>query len=89
MAQGHLLYENYVQLKQVFYQRYLSEQATLNSLLNRDLSIAVSLVDELPMPDTDFDINSSYLEMHPELLKYDKLYARTRRYKKTASALVW
>jgi outer membrane protein TolC len=64
-----------LELKEVLHQRYLSEQAALNSLLNRDLSTTIALIDELPMPDTDFDISATDLQMHPELLKYDKLYA--------------
>jgi outer membrane protein TolC len=64
-----------IELKEVLHQRYLSEQAALNSLLNRDLSMTITLIDDLPMPDTDFDISATDLEMHPELLKYDKLYA--------------
>jgi len=62
-------------LKEVLHQKYLSQQATLNSLLNRDLSVAIVLIDDLPMPETDFDVIAADLQMHPELLKYDKLYA--------------
>ena len=64
-----------IELKEVLSHRYLTEQAALNSLLNRDLTIAVVLVDDLPMPENDFNFAESDLEMHPELLKYDKLYA--------------
>ena len=64
-----------IELKEVLHQQYLSQQATLNSLLNRDLSIAIVLIDELPMPENDFDFTETDLTMHPELIKYDKLYA--------------
>ena len=64
-----------IELKEVLSHRYLNEQTALNSLLNRDLTIAVVLVDDLPMPENDFNFAESDLEMHPELLKYDKLYA--------------
>ncbi len=64
-----------IELKEVLSHRYLTEQAALNSLLNRDLTRAVVLVDDLPMPENDFNFAESDLEMHPELLKYDKLYA--------------
>lgn len=64
-----------VELKEVLHQKYLSQQAILNSLLNRDATQVILLVDKLPMPDTDFDTSTTDLEMHPELLKYDKLYA--------------
>ena len=64
-----------IELKEVLHQQYLSQQATLNSLLNRDLSIAIVLIDELPMPENDFDFTETDLTMLPELIKYDKLYA--------------
>lgn len=64
-----------IELKEVLHQQYLSQQAALNSLLNRDLSIAIVLIDELPMPENDLDFSEADLKMHPELLKYDKLYA--------------
>lgn len=64
-----------IELKELLHQQFLSQQSLLNSLLNRDLSTSVILVDELPMPETDLDIIEADLQMHPELLKYDKLYA--------------
>lgn len=64
-----------IELKELLHQQFLSQQSLLNSLLNRDLSTPVILVDELPMPETDMDIIEADLQMHPELLKYDKLYA--------------
>lgn len=64
-----------IALKKVLYQQYLSQQAALNSLLNRDIAMTITLIDDLPIPDNDFDIVESDLQMHPELLKYDKLYA--------------
>jgi len=64
-----------IELKEVLHQQYLSQQAALNSLLNRDLSIVIVLEDELPMPEHDFDFAEADLKMHPELMKYDKLYA--------------
>ena len=64
-----------VQLKQVLHQKYLTQQATLNSLLNRDLSVAITLIEDLPIPATELEIQAADLEMHPELLKYDNLYA--------------
>jgi len=64
-----------IELKEVLHQQYLSQQAALNSLLNRNLSIVIVLEDELPMPEYDFDFAEADLKMHPELMKYDKLYA--------------
>ncbi|MEP3838793.1 MAG: TolC family protein [Algibacter sp.] len=62
------------QLLDVLRQQYLSEQTKLNNLLNRDNDVAVTLVDTLMMPSGAVEITSGNLELHPELLKYDKLY---------------
>ena len=62
------------QLKQVLEQQYLAEQTKLNKLLNRDKSISVNVINELNLPSRDFEINLNNLALHPELLKYDKLY---------------
>lgn len=62
------------QLKDILLQQFLSEQTNFNNLLNRENNVAVSVVDELKMPSENFEINSESLALHPELLKYDKLY---------------
>ena len=43
-------------------------------ILNRDNDVTVNVVDSLLIPSEDFDITSENLALHPELLKYDKLY---------------
>jgi outer membrane protein TolC len=62
------------QLKEVLQQQYLAEQTNLNKLLNRRSDIPITLVDKLEMPSEDFDMITENLALHPELLKYDKLY---------------
>ncbi|MCF7561597.1 TolC family protein [Sabulilitoribacter multivorans] len=62
------------QLREVLQQQFLSEQTNLNNLLNRDNTVSVQLVAELLIPTEDVEINSPQLALHPELLKYDKLY---------------
>jgi outer membrane protein TolC len=62
------------QLKDVLSQQFLAEQTNLNNLLNRENDIAVTVVDSLIMPSEDFEITTKNLALHPELLKYDKLY---------------
>ena len=62
------------QLKQVLEQDYLAEQTALNKLLNREKYIEVSIDSELVLPSKSTLINSENLALHPELLKYDKLY---------------
>ncbi|WP_335973666.1 TolC family protein [Gaetbulibacter jejuensis] len=62
------------QLKDVLSQQFLAEQTNFNKLLNRENDVAVAVVDSLMMPSEDFEINSENLALHPELLKFDKLY---------------
>ncbi|MDB2462706.1 TolC family protein [Algibacter sp.] len=62
------------QLLDVLSQQFLAEQTTLNKLLNRDKDVEVSVVNELIIPSEDFEITSENLALHPELLKFDKLY---------------
>ena len=62
------------QLKEVLQQQFLAEQTTLNKLLNREKEVSIVVVDKLNMPSEDFEITFEYLALHPELLKYDKLF---------------
>ena len=62
------------QLKEVLQQQFLAEQTKFNNLLNRENDVAVNVVDRLMIPSEDFEINTQNLDLHPELLKYDKLY---------------
>jgi outer membrane protein TolC len=62
------------QLRQVLQQHYLAEQTALNKLLNRDGSMVVAVVDALMMRSESDVLAPDSLELHPELLKYDRLY---------------
>ncbi|MFD0963821.1 TolC family protein [Pseudofulvibacter geojedonensis] len=62
------------QLKQVLEQNYLAELTTFNKLLNRDKTTEVIITNKLDIPLESELINSDNLALHPELLKYDKLY---------------
>lgn len=62
------------QLKEVLAQEYLSEQTFLNKLLNRDKDVEISVVDELSIPSEITSVSLADLSLHPELIKYDKLY---------------
>lgn len=62
------------QIKEVLQQQYFAEQTNLNKLLNRGSDVPITLVDKLEMPSEDFDMITENLALHPELLKYDKLY---------------
>ncbi|UAB80916.1 TolC family protein [Marixanthomonas sp. SCSIO 43207] len=62
------------QLKEVLQQQFLAEQTNFNNLLNRNNDVTVNVIDSLMIPSEDFDITFEKLALHPELLKYDKLY---------------
>ena len=62
------------QLKDVLQQQFLAEQTKFNNLLNREDDVSVNVVDGLMIPTEDFEITTENLSLHPELLKYDKLY---------------
>jgi len=62
------------QLKQVLFQQFLAEQTALNNFLNRDNNVVINVINELMIPSEDFEITTENLALHPELLKYDKLY---------------
>ena len=62
------------QLKDVLQQQFLAEQTNFNNLLNRKNDVVVNVVDSLTIPMEDFEINTENLSVHPELVKFDKLY---------------
>ncbi len=62
------------QLKEVLVQQYLAEQTMLNKLLNRYKDVVVNVVNELTIPPETTLIDIEKLSLHPELIKYDKLY---------------
>lgn len=63
------------QEKEILQQRFIGEQAVFNRLLNRDGNIGIQLVDSLPIPEVVDNIKLEQLTEHPEILKYDKLFA--------------
>ncbi len=64
-----------LETKEDLHHEYRTELSIINSLLNRDPTLEILLTDTLPLPEADFELNTEDLQMHPELLKYDKLYA--------------
>jgi outer membrane protein TolC len=62
------------QLFDVLEQQFLAEQTTFNKLLNREKDIQISIINELNLPSEDFEMKIENLALHPELLKFDKLY---------------
>lgn len=63
-----------VQQKEVLEQEYLAEQTLFNNLLNRDEQTQVEVYEGLTVPEQDPITEEGSLDLHPELLKYDKLY---------------
>ncbi len=51
----------------------VAEQVNFNNLIHRDAASGIDIVDQLDIP-TDTDSISEASLLHPELLKYDKLY---------------
>ena len=62
------------QLLEVLIQQFRAEQTAFNKLLNRDRDFKVDVIKELQIPLKSFEDNAGNLELHPELLKFDKLY---------------
>ena len=62
------------QLKDVLIEQFLAEQTKFNKLLNRDKNVIVNVVDALTITSDSTIIDASILSLHPELIKYDKLY---------------
>ena len=62
------------QLKNVLTHNYLGEQTAMNKLLNRDKATQIHIDQKLSIPEDLEDVSQKNLELHPELLKYDKLY---------------
>ena len=61
--------------KGVLEQQFLAEQTHFNKLLNRKKSIAVAVVDGLELLLETENDNLDNLKLHPELVKYDKLFS--------------
>lgn len=62
------------QEKEILRENYMAEQASFNSLLNREGTIAVEVVPEMTIPLEDPMYATESLTLNPELLKYDRLY---------------
>lgn len=62
------------QEKEVLQQQNKGIQAAVNSLLNRDYTKEVMVVESLELPMEDMQLSFDALSVNPELLKFDKLY---------------
>lgn len=59
---------------QVLREQYEGLSAELNALLNRDMTVKIEVVSELLIPERQALKAVDKLDVHPELVKYDKLY---------------
>ena len=62
------------QLQQVLAQYYLAELTAFNKHLNRDKAIVVDITDKLTISVDSISEVKKGLVLHPELIKYDKLF---------------
>lgn len=62
------------QQQQVLEQQYLAEQAVFNKLRNQNEGLAVNVVSDLTLPNNGSIETENALQLHPELLKYDRLF---------------
>jgi len=62
------------QLKQVLEQDVQVEQTVLNKLLNRDKDNGIAVIKDLKIPSEDLILSNDSFQLHPELIKYDKLF---------------
>lgn len=69
MRQNELL-----QSKQTLVQQFLGEQTAFNKLLNRNETTNIEVNNAMTLPFENNVIEAKNLALHPELIKYDKLY---------------
>ncbi|MFD1315710.1 TolC family protein [Namhaeicola litoreus] len=62
------------QLHSILEFNYLAEQTNLNKLLNRDKDTPIEISDNLIIPESSEVSSQKNIELHPEILKFDKLY---------------
>jgi len=62
------------QLSAVLEQNFIAQQAALNLLLNREKTWSISVPETLELPISEELFNNQNLGVHPELLKYDRMY---------------
>ncbi|MGY5356139.1 TolC family protein [Wenyingzhuangia sp. IMCC45467] len=67
-----------IALKQELLETYASEKTAFSKLLNRNSSDGITVVDTLKIPKQEHVVLDS-LNIHPELIKFDKLYASVEK----------
>jgi len=67
------------QRMEVLEQDFMAEQVLMNNLLNRDGMTSVTVYDELTVPPQDPFYDMDSLAVHPELIRFDKLYESVKK----------
>ncbi len=60
--------------KDILMEDFLAEKVQFNNLLNKAEKAPISVVDTMIVPLEKADFSSEALKLHPEILKYDKLF---------------
>ncbi|WP_440881680.1 TolC family protein [Tenacibaculum sp. C7A-26P2] len=63
-----------VQQIEILQEEFKGQQASFNKMLNKSVDIAIELPEKIQLLDEAEVINIENLKIHPELVKYDKLY---------------
>ena len=67
------------QIDSVLGKAFKAEKANLNSLLNRETEADVLITTTLTIPKEPLGVSIDSINLHPELIKYDKLYATVEK----------
>ena len=67
------------QQKEVLVETFSGIEKAFNKLLNQDINTSISVVDSLPIPVEAAKIQPSNLQLHPELVKFDKMYTSVEK----------
>jgi len=67
------------QQKEVLVETFSGIEKAFNKLLNQDIMTSISVVDSLPIPAEAAKIQPSNLQLHPELVKFDKMYTSVEK----------
>nr|WP_231517297.1 TolC family protein [Tenacibaculum sp. 47A_GOM-205m] len=67
------------QQNEVLAETFSGIEKAFNKLLNQDIRTSVRVVDSLPIPAEAAKIQPSNLQLHPELVKFDKMYTSVEK----------
>lgn len=67
------------QQNEVLSETFSGIEKAFNKLLNQDVRTSVRVVDSLPIPAEASKIQPSNLQLHPELVKFDKMYTSVEK----------